>query len=256
MHVPMPDTQSTDMQSTCLESTVVEMAATAQQVGHLYEFLASLYRSELTQQQLQRLRAPEMTTLLSAAGISLDGVFWNQPPAQLVEQLAVEYAALFLGPGGHISPHESVQIEEHGGFWGDATTAVRRFITGTGIEYSDSYTGIPDHISVELEFLAELAKREGQAWQQGDAAAASNCLEYQQAFLQQHLGAWIKRFSDQVIEMAELSFYRELARVTTEFVDSEKMALEERLRAAEAVIDSAASVLAAAEPERLRVGGA
>jgi hypothetical protein len=32
------------------------LASTAQQVGHLYGFLASLYRAELTQQQLDALR--------------------------------------------------------------------------------------------------------------------------------------------------------------------------------------------------------
>ena len=52
------------------------LASTAQQVGHLYGFLASLYRAELTRQHLHALRQPEMVAMLKAAGIDLQGAFW------------------------------------------------------------------------------------------------------------------------------------------------------------------------------------
>ncbi len=207
------------------------LASTAQQVGHLYGFLASLYRAELTPKQLHALRTPEMANMLARVGIDLRGAFWTKPDAQVLEQLAVEFTALFLGPGGHISPHESVQIEQHGGYWGDATTAVRRFITETGIEYNADYNGIPDHISVELEFLAELARREGLAWAREDAVAAGNCLAYQRDFLEEHLGRWIDKFCSRVVETAEMSFYRDVAQVTAAFVHSEIEAVQERLGA-------------------------
>jgi len=192
------------------------LAGTAQQVGHLYGFLASLYRAELTQQQLDALRQPEMAAMLTAAGIDLQGAFWTKPDAQLLEELAVEYTALFLGPGGHISPHESVQIEEHGGYWGDATTAMRRFITETGIEYDSDYNGIPDHISVELEFA------------------------YQRDFLDEHLGLWVEKFCTRVVETGELSFYRDVAQVTAEFVRSEISAVQERLMGVSALAEGVA----------------
>ena len=203
------------------------LASTAQQVGRLYGFLASLYRAELTQQQLHALRQPEMVAMLTAAGIDFQGDFWARSDAPLIEELAVEYAALFLGPGGHISPHESVQIE--GNYCGDTTIAVRRFITETGIEYSSDYNGISDHISVELEFLAELARRESLAWEQGNTAAAGNCLAYQRDFLDEHLGQWVEKFCTRIVETAELSFYRDVAQVTAEFVRSEILAVQERL---------------------------
>jgi len=231
------------------------LAGTAQQVGQLYGFLASLYRAELTQQQLDALRQPEMAAMLTAAGIDLQGAFWTKPDAQLLEELAVEYTALFLGPGGHISPHESVQIEEHGGYWGDATTAMRRFITETGIEYDSDYNGIPDHISVELEFLGELARREGLAWEQEDSAAAGNCLAYQRDFLDEHLGLWVEKFCTRVVETGELSFYRDVAQVTAEFVRSEISAVQERLMGVSALAEQSVSPMPVAEPELARAGG-
>ena len=230
------------------------LAGTAQQVGPLYGFLASLYRAELTQQQLDALRQPEMAAMLTAAGIDLQGAFWGKPDEQLLEELAVEYAALFLGPGGHISPHESVQIEEHGGYWGDATTAVRRFITETGIEYDSGYNGIPDHISVELEFLGELARREGLAWERGDTAAAGNCLAYQRDFLDEHLGRWVDKFCTRVAETAELSFYRDVAQVTAEFVRSEITAVQERLEDVGASAEPSAPSMSVTDPELVRAG--
>jgi TorA maturation chaperone TorD len=230
------------------------LASTAQQVGHLYGFLASLYRAELTRQHLHALRQPEMVAMLKAAGIDLQGAFWSRPDAQLLEDLAVEFTSLFLGPGGHISPHESVQVEEHGGYWGDATTAVRRFITGTGIEYDPCYNGIPDHISVELEFLGELARREGLAWERGDTVAARNCLAYQRDFLDEHLGQWVEKFCTRVVETAELSFYRDVAQVTAEFVRSEISAVQERLMGVSAQADPPVAPVPVAEPEPVCAG--
>ncbi len=198
-------------------------------VSNLYGFLAGLYRSELSQEHLETLRGSEMQTALHAVGIRLQGDFWNESADLVASELAVEYTALFLGPGGHISPHESVQIEDHGAYWGDATLAVRRFITESGIEYSAEYNGIPDHISVELEFLAELARRESEAWLKQDTDAVINCLEYQRDFLGEHLGQWVGKFCSQVVERAELSFYREVANLTAMFVESEIEAVEERI---------------------------
>lgn len=235
-------------------STQAALASTAQQVGNLYGFLASLYRAEITQQQLHALRQPEMAAMLTAAGIDLQGDFWTQPDEQLLEELAVEFTALFLGPGGHISPHESVQIEEHGVYWGDATTEVRRFITETGIEYDSDYKGIPDHISVELEFLGELSRRESLAWGRGDTAAAGNCLAYQRDFLDEHLGQWVEKFCTQVVETAELSLYRDVAQVTAEFVRSEISAVQERLMGVSALADPPVPPMPVAEPELVRAG--
>ncbi|MEH6471412.1 MAG: molecular chaperone TorD family protein [Halopseudomonas sp.] len=233
--------------------THAELAGTAMEVSHLYGFMASLYRAELSQAQLRSLRAPEMESMLTAAGVTLEGDFWCQPEAALLEELAVEYTALFLGPGGHISPHESVHIESQGAYWGDATTAVRRFITDTGIEYSLNYQGIPDHIGVELEFLSELARRESTAWEQGDVQSAGNCLEYQRDFLDEHLGRWVEKFCTRIVETAELSFYRDVAQLTAQFIGSETEAVEERLGIVVTLADPPVPPRIAAEAELAQV---
>lgn len=226
-----------------------DLAGTAMEVSYLYGFLASIYRAELSQELFRSLQAAEMQSVLAAAGIDMKGGFWDRPEASLLEEMAVEFTALFLGPGGHISPHESVQIEHQGAYWGDATTAVRNFIIATGIEYHSDFQGIPDHISVELEFLAELSRRESEAWRLGDLGAARNCLEYQRDFLDEHLGRWVGVFCTRIANRAELKFYRQVAQLTELFIGSEIIAVEERLELCLPLASSAAGRNAMADSD-------
>ena len=143
------------------------------QVSHLYGFLAAVFREELKADLLRRLRSDEMNTMLAAAGVELGPSLAHEGETELLEKLAVEYAGLFLGPGGHVSPHESVYAEGGtGNLWGAETVAVRRFVEHLGFEYEAAFEGIPDHISVELELMSELSRREGAAWEDGDREQA------------------------------------------------------------------------------------
>lgn len=212
-----------------------EMAGSAMEVSYLYGFLASLYRTELSRGQLNQLQGPDFKGLLESVDFDFTDAFWDRSTDKIVDDLAVEYTGLFLGPGGHISPHESVHIADQGGLWGDATLAVRQFITETGIEYSTEFSGIPDHISVELEFMAELTKRESLAWNSADYAMVSTALEYQVDFMTEHLGQWVGKFCARVVETADLSFYRDVSKLTAMFIAAESKAIDERLVQAEAL---------------------
>lgn len=198
-------------------------ARTAIEVSHLYGLLASLFRAEPSIETLRALRAPELSELLGEAGIGVDQAPADEADdAELLEEMAVEYTALFIGPGGHISPHESVHMPRGSGtLWGNETVAVKRFIEGLGLEYTEDYKGLPDHISVELDLMATLAGHEGRAWEKGDLAAAANALDYQAEFLDQHLLKWVPLFCQKVIDTAGMEFYRGLARLTRDFLASE-----------------------------------
>lgn len=205
-------------------------ARTAKEVSQLHAFLAALYREEVEAQMLRVLRDPGVISSLGQAGMALDPRVRDGPEHEVLEELAVEYAALFLGPGGHISPYESVYAERGTGtLWGEQTVAVRRYVEAAGFEYGEKHAGIPDHLSVELEFMSELARREAEAWSRGDRAAAANCLEYQQEFMSEHLGTWVFRFCERVVEAAGLPFYRDIAKLTSEFLHGEREDIPRRL---------------------------
>ncbi len=214
------------------ETDKSEMVGLAGQRSNIYGLLATLYRQEPTCDLLEQIRTPEFLEVLSHWGGELEDDFLNRPEGELLEEMAVEYTRLFLGPGRHVSPHESVHHEREDGkwgqLWGASTVEVRKFIEGTGLRYETGYQGLPDHISVELEFLEALTRREEEAWKQDDEEGARRCLDVERRFLDENLLRWVVPFCDKVIAAAELSFYRSLASLTKRFIEFDR---QESLRA-------------------------
>ena len=199
---------------------------TAEQRSSIYGFLSLIYRAEVTDSLLKRIKETEMLSVLTGMGARFEDDFLHQPDNELLEVLAVEYTRLFLGPGKHIPPYESVHHERDDGdwgkLWGKDTVLVKKFIESAGLEYKSDFTGLPDHISVELEFMQEAAKREAQAWKANDLDGAVYCLKMEKKFIDEHLAAWVSVFCDKVIAEAEMSFYRETAKLTKSFIELEK----------------------------------
>jgi TorA maturation chaperone TorD len=198
------------------------MAETARQRSQLYGFLAALYRHEPTADFLHQLRQPAFSKALSDAGCHLESDVFDRPEDELAEELAVEFTGLFIGPGKHVSPHESVHRDTGGGqLWSEATGEVMSFINRCGFAFSPEYLGLPDHISVEMEFMEALVAREAGAWGQNDPGKATQFLKLEKDFIDNHLGRWIPRFCRQVMALADQSFYGKIADLTAAFVESE-----------------------------------
>ncbi len=202
------------------------MEEQAQHRSNIYGLLAAIYRREMTSDLLKQIKDPRFLGVLSNLGIELNNGFFQKPEQELLEDLAVEYARLFLGPGKHISPHESVHHQrddaQGGQLWGQSTVEVKRFIELSGLHYKSEYTGLPDHISVELEFMQQVTLREEQAWAEQDKDTALSCLKNEKKFIEEHLARWVPIFCEKVINEAELLFYREMAALTKSFIEFEK----------------------------------
>ena len=205
------------------------MKELAGQRGSIYGLLATVYRREMTSDLLHQIKDPQFLGVLSDLGIELNNGFFRKPDKELLEDLAVEYTRLFLGPGKHISPHESVHHKKEGTqsdqLWGESTADVKKIIESSGLEYKTEYTGLPDHISVELEFMQQVILREEQAWQDDDAKTALLCQGNEKKFVDEHLFRWVPEFCEKVITEADLPFYREVARLTRTFIEFEKQEL-------------------------------
>jgi TorA maturation chaperone TorD len=202
-----------------------EMAAMAGQRSNIYGLLAAVFRREMTSDLLKQIKDPGFLGVLSNLGIELNNGLFQKPEQELLEDLAVEYARLFLGPGKHISPHESVHHQgddaQWGQLWGQSTVEVKKFIEFSGLHYKSEYTGLPDHISVELEFMQQVTLREEQAWAEEDKDTALSCLKNEKKFIEEHLARWIPSFCEKVIQEAELPFYHEVAALTKKFIEFE-----------------------------------
>jgi TorA maturation chaperone TorD len=203
-----------------------QRAAVAGMRSSLYGLLATVYRQEAGSELLKRIRDPQFLGVLSDLGVDWSGDFSRKSEEEILEDLAVEYAMLFLGPGKHISPHESVHHQREDGqwgqLWGGSTVEVKKFIETAGFDYRTEFTGMPDHISAELEFMERVTEREEQAWKENDEKAALYCRKIEKKFIEEHLLKWIPDFCGKVTEAAELPFYRDMAVLTKQFMSFEK----------------------------------
>ena len=194
--------------------------------SNIYGLLATIYRREMTSDLLKQIKNPSILGVLANLRIKLNNGFLKKSEHELLEELAIEYARLFIGPGKHISPHESVHHKREDGrwgqLWGSSTAEVKRIIESAGLSYQPEYTGLPDHISVELEFMQQVTLAEEKAWEDGDKNLALACLENEKKFIEAHLAGWIPDFCDKIINGAELPFYRVMAELTQKFIEFEK----------------------------------
>lgn len=165
----------------------------------IYQLLAVVY-----------LREPENKLLELFAKAGLD-------PKVGIDDLAEEYTHLFIGPGKHIAPYESVhRPDDTGMLWGRSTAAVKRFIEASGLKYKSTFAEMPDHIGAEFEFMQKLIALEAE----GDKRSR----QIQKRFFEEHL-RWIPDFCRKVKEEARLDFYKEAAEMTEEFMIKEKEVL-------------------------------
>ncbi len=204
-------------------------AVNARARSGIYAILSTVFHHQPTTELIDQFRKQIFRAALLEAGVSLTDDFFGGSGEQYLTELQVEYARLFIGPGKHISPHESVhRQDEESRLYGRSTVNVMQFLEATGFEFKTDYEGLPDHISVELEFMQTLTEWEAQALEEGNTELATKCLNIERYFLQKHLAYWIPDFCKKVTEEAELPFYREIAKLTSDFILME----EEQLTAA------------------------
>ncbi len=215
-----------------MENSTPDRADTASARSRVYALLARVFRTEPSSAFLAELRGPRFTGAFASLQADLGDDFERLPKQDLSERLGLEYTRLFMGPGVHVSPHESVFTEvdgEAGGLYGAQTVKVKKFIETTGLSYDDSFSGLPDHVSVELEFMGKLADTESENWSKGNEEGARYCRSVQKMFAEQHLLKWLPDFCRSVSDKAELPFYREMARITRDFVDFDFQSIRKSL---------------------------
>jgi TorA maturation chaperone TorD len=203
-----------------------EQRDVAMQRSHIYGLLATFYRQEVTSELLKQIKDPQFLGVFSDLGLELGQDLFQESEEFILEEMALEYARLFLGPGKHISPHESVQLpEEEGGtsqLWGAPTVKVKKYIEASGLEYQSEYSGLPDHISVELEFMQHLTLREAQAWEEEGRKGSEFYLKIEKTFIEEHLTHWIPIFCEKVMKETEMPLYKSMAALTKKFIEFEQ----------------------------------
>ena len=142
-----------------------------------------------------------------------------------LEALQVEHARLFLGPFHLIAPPYGSYYLEDKTVMGDSTAAAEAFYRSYGLQLADDFHELPDHVTVELEFMSYLAFAQRQAEATGNSDESERLAGLQLEFLNRFLAPWLEPFAAAVIDDREAPFYQAIARCTTALVRRDQAAL-------------------------------
>ncbi|MCI0475274.1 MAG: molecular chaperone TorD family protein [Anaerolineales bacterium] len=194
-----------------------------------YAFLSCVYRQELTAQVLETLIATTAARENADAGeadrvlnMYLRGLH-NADLKKVESDLAAEYAALFLNASQKpVHPFESVYTSEEHLLMQRARDEVLQEYRRAGLERIQEFKEPEDHIALEFEFMANLCNKTLEALQIQDKTAARASLEWQKRFFDEHLSVWIPRFCNDLARLAQSGFYRGIALLTAELLETER----------------------------------
>jgi TorA maturation chaperone TorD len=151
----------------------------------------------------------------------LDGFVWDSDPGALLKSLEEAYRRLFLEITGECIPMvESCYkpwsrdvtctlpfASEKGYLMGDPALHLRAVFQGARMTIDEAFTGCPDHLIIELEFLAHLYRGAGES--------------EIQTFIRDHLD-WIPLLKDKIRPSRPHPFYISVLEILGLFLKEER----------------------------------
>ena len=136
--------------------------------------------------------------------------------------LEAEYNRLFVGPGHVICPpYESVYRGEsspQGSVLGTSSLQVQAEYAESGLGFAEGFTDLPDHASVELEFMKFLCEKEADASREGRPRWRTKQAE----FSKNHIEKWLPAFADSVLKSTADPFYKSAGGLLRDFLVLER----------------------------------
>lgn len=203
-----------------------------------YEFLASVYKLELTDAQIETLAAREFPTDDPFVGKGYAAIkeYLRHRNSGTRQELAVDYAYMFLGAGTYeqiiAPPYESVYTSENHLFMQDARDAALKHYRSEDLDLPADNTTPEDHLSFEMQFMAKLIERGNSALAAGDYVRYGELCVKQRAFFDEHLNNWVPQLCSDIRGHAKTKFYDGIADVTSGFLEMENGLIEELAQAA------------------------
>ena len=109
----------------------------------------------------------------------------------------------------------------------DITEELLRFYDHFQVKLSDKERDYPDHLVVELEFMAFLARKEADAVKRGNDPAPYRLA--QADFLERHLDKWVCKLDEKVQRRIKEPFYQGTSSFLREFVSNHLSYLRQRV---------------------------
>jgi putative dimethyl sulfoxide reductase chaperone len=185
----------------------------------LYRLFSQLLMKEVDPGMLALLKGDVMAGALGELAPDIRDILDCGDMEKQLDDLAEEYAALFIVPGG-IPPYESVRM--HGMLNQKPSWEVEEFYRRCGLVIKDECRILPDHLGMELEFMGYLAEKEGGARRRGDEKESSKWSAFQEAFFRGHIATWAFDFLRDLQRLAFHPFYKGIGSLIVQFLDTEK----------------------------------
>ncbi len=132
-----------------------------------------------------------------------------------------EYVRLFV-VNPQAPPYESFYIDPKRQATGWITAQLVREYSRRGLTPVSSLGEPPDHVAVELEFMAFLCSLEARAWEEEDLKRGFQIQRWQRRFLDSHLQRWIPAFARQVTAASKGGVYALAAEAAYAFVHHDR----------------------------------
>jgi TorA maturation chaperone TorD len=135
------------------------------------------------------------------------------------EDLLVAYAKLFVGPNELLAPpYGSVYLDGEKTVMGDSTIEAIKMYEEQGLSMDGEFKNLPDHITVEMEFIYYLIFKEVEALENSQWGAALDFIKAQELFFDRFLERWVNPFCDKIQQGTDNEFYTSLADCVSVFI--------------------------------------
>lgn len=155
-----------------------------------------------------------------------------------VHEARQEFMNLFKVPGGrYVAPYESVYRDTRdiegqqvsGLLMGRSAIDVQKWYRLAALDIAEDVRELPDHIGLELGYMAHLCRKEAEFAISGDNSHRARAREMQRDFLAAHLASWIGALRDRLYEKSANTYFRAVADLSREFVQRDLATLEAEL---------------------------
>lgn len=223
---------------------MADLAALAPGRADAYTFLGNAFREPPSADGLKSIRgeafldsAAEMFSAKTLAPLRQFAAAVEET-AELQRQAHQEFMNLFKVPGGqYVTPYESVFRDTReiagrptkGLLMGQSAIDVQKWYRLAALDISDEYQDLPDHISLELAYLAHLCAKEQEFAAAGDEAKLARAWDMERDFLAAHVVPWIGELRDKIHGKSRHAYFRAVADMAVEFTQRDLTTLEDIL---------------------------
>lgn len=120
----------------------------------------------------------------------------------ILDDLAADYAAIYLNNSIGASPYESVWLDNDHLACQQSMFELRELYAAAGLEVADWRRRYDDHLACQLQYLRHRL-------QQGEVDWAALAV-----FIDDHLGYWLPDFAQRITQFGKTDFYAGVAQVT------------------------------------------